>query len=76
MYARLLTKPLELNQSFFLFGPRGVGKTTWLKQTFSSDNCIYLDLLESSLYQSLLAMPARLENFITSQNKWVILENK
>ncbi len=74
MYARLLKKPLELNQSFFLFGPRGVGKTTWLKQTFSSDNCIYLDLLEPALYQSLLAMPARLENYITSTNKWIILD--
>ncbi len=32
MYARALRRPLELGHSFFLFGPRGTGKTTWLKQ--------------------------------------------
>lgn len=29
MYARLLTPPTV---SFFLFGPRATGKTTWLRQ--------------------------------------------
>ena len=37
--------PLEVpstgRQSFFLFGPRGTGKTTWLKQRFP--DAIYLD---------------------------------
>ena len=28
VYARALRKPLELRHSFFLFGPRGTGKTT------------------------------------------------
>ena len=31
-------------QSFFLFGPRGTGKTTWLKQRFPE--ALYLDLLD------------------------------
>jgi predicted AAA+ superfamily ATPase len=30
-------------QSFFLFGPRGTGKSTWIKQHFK--NALYLDLL-------------------------------
>jgi len=32
MYKRLLQRPLDSNQSFFLFGPRGTGKTSWLKE--------------------------------------------
>ncbi len=74
MYARLLRKPLTLNQSFFLFGPRGVGKTTWLKQIFTDKESIYLDLLEPVLYQTLLANPEKLQNYITSTDKWVILD--
>ncbi len=31
MYSRLLSVPKT--QSFFLFGPRGTGKTAWLRQT-------------------------------------------
>jgi hypothetical protein len=32
VYPRLLNPPER--QSFFLFGPRGVGKTAWLHQRF------------------------------------------
>jgi hypothetical protein len=32
-------------QSFFLFGPRGVGKTAWLKHTFPEAR--YFDLLDA-----------------------------
>ena len=31
-------------QNFFLFGPRGTGKTTWLTQRFP--DALYLDLLD------------------------------
>ena len=73
MYTRLLKKPIDLNKSFFLFGPRGTGKTTWLKQNFK--NSIFLDLLESDLYTSLLSRPARLENYIAPSYKdWIIID--
>ncbi|MDA8180483.1 MAG: ATP-binding protein [Desulfobacteria bacterium] len=49
-YPRLLFPP---KGSFFLFGPRGTGKSTWLRTTFPSAHTI--DLLDESLYQSLLA---------------------
>lgn len=42
-------------QSFFLFGPRGVGKSTWAKRTFPEARRI--DLLDESLYQSYLVDP-------------------
>ena len=56
MFPRFLTYPNE--KSFFLFGPRGVGKTDWLHRTFPND--LYFDLLEARTYSSLLADPARL----------------
>jgi len=40
MYARTL-EPLD--ESFFLFGARGVGKSTWLKQRFP--DALFVDLL-------------------------------
>jgi predicted AAA+ superfamily ATPase len=39
--------------SFFLFGPRGTGKSTWLQSTFPQAHRI--DLLDETLYQSYLA---------------------
>lgn len=49
-------------RSLFLFGPRGTGKSTWVKLTFP--DAVYLDLLESDIYTGLLAQPGSLENFI------------
>lgn len=60
MYSRLITLPK--NKSFFLFGPRGTGKTTWVRSTFP--NALYLDLLEAEIFNDLLANPQRLENYI------------
>ncbi|MCK4415128.1 MAG: ATP-binding protein [Candidatus Eisenbacteria sp.] len=39
--------------SFFLFGPRGTGKSTWLKTAFPRAHTI--NLLDEALYQSYLA---------------------
>ena len=73
MYQRLLKEPTKLNKSFFLFGPRGTGKTTWLKTNFPKG--LYLDLLGFDLYSSLLARPNRLENLIPPGFKdWIILD--
>ena len=54
-YARLLTPP---KGSFFLFGPRGTGKSTWLASAFPDAHVI--DLLDEALYQSYLADIGRL----------------
>ena len=53
---RLLRAP---NKSFFLFGPRGTGKSTWLRHTFPPDVC-RIDLLHEENYQALLADPSLL----------------
>ncbi len=71
MYPRLIRPPKA--KSFFLFGPRGTGKTTWVKSNFPQ--AIYLDLLGAEIFNDLLANPQRLENFIPKDFKdWVIID--
>ncbi|OGC10424.1 ATPase [candidate division WOR-1 bacterium RIFCSPHIGHO2_02_FULL_53_26] len=71
MYSRLLKPPKA--KSFFLFGPRGTGKTTWVKATFPSG--LYLDLLEAELFNDLLANPQRLEKLIPRNfNDWIVID--
>ena len=73
MYPRILDIPRESRQSVFLFGPRGTGKTTWLKQRFP--DAVYLDLLDHALYLELLAQPQRLRNLIPpGHDGWVVLD--
>ena len=55
------------NRSCFIFGPRGTGKSFWLKRQFKKD--IYLDLLNSELFYQLYAAPNRLEAIISAKNK-------
>ena len=64
---------LPKDKSLFLFGPRGTGKTTWVKTTCPEG--IYLDLLEAEIFNDLLANPQRLENFIPRNfSDWVIID--
>ena len=71
MYSRIINAPK--NKSFFLFGPRGIGKTTWVRKSFP--DAIYIDLLESRLFNELLADPQRLENYIPEDLRdWVIID--
>jgi len=53
-FQRLLRPP---RGSFFLLGPRGVGKSTWLRQAFPAAHRI--DLLDEALYHSYLADSGR-----------------
>jgi len=71
MYSRLILAPK--GKSFFLFGPRGTGKTTWVKTSFPKS--VYIDLLEAEIFNDLLANPQRLSNFIPKGCKeWVIID--
>ncbi len=51
----------ETAGSYFLFGPRGTGKSTWLQQVHSDAG--WIDLLDATSYRSYLAYPERLEEF-------------
>jgi len=49
-------------QSFFLFGPRGTGKSTLLRRLLP--DALYLDLLDPALHRALTARPERIGEII------------
>ncbi len=51
--------------SFFLFGPRGTGKSYWLRSAYAEE-MVYIDLLESRISNRLSADPQRLVEYIPS----------
>lgn len=68
---RLLKKP---NYSFYLFGPRGVGKSTWLRKTLSG--ATFFDLLDSSLFLELSQNPHKLEAMAGKlpADSWIVID--
>lgn len=73
MYSRILEKPLKNNYSFFLFGPRGTGKTSWLKNTVP--NGLYIDLLNQEIFFNLLKNPHQIEEMIPKDfQEWIIID--
>lgn len=57
MLKRIFNAP---QQSYFLMGPRGSGKSTWLRATYPDAHVI--DLLSEETYQRLLANPGHFAN--------------
>lgn len=73
MFNRILKLPLDGKESIFLFGPRGTGKTSWIKSHLPDS--IYLDLLDFSTYSLLSANPSRLENLVPQgYQNWVVID--
>lgn len=73
MYKRILQKPLKGKQSFFLFGPRGTGKTSWLKANISGG--FFIDLLNQEVFFELLKNPHAIEAMIPKGfNDWIIID--
>ncbi len=69
MYSRHLIAPEGV--SFFLFGPRGVGKSSWLRSEFP--DAIRVDLLDSEVYRTLAARPERLTEIIPKRFKGTVI---
>ena len=67
MFERLIKKPLESRKSFFLFGPRGTGKTTWLKHHLP--DALFINLLQSEFYNRLSANPGHLRELIPPRHE-------
>lgn len=60
-------------RSFFLFGPRGTGKTAWLRAAFP--DAIAFDLLDERVHAELLADPTRLGARVPAKYAgWVVLD--
>lgn len=47
---------------FFLFGPRGTGKSTWLRGAYP--NALWVDLLRPEVHRQLAARPERLRELV------------
>lgn len=63
----------EVRTSCFLFGPRGTGKTSWLKENFPE--ALYFDLLEGDLFIDLMSRPSHLEELIPpGHQNYVIID--
>lgn len=62
MISRLLTLPDD--ESFFLFGPRGVGKTTLLRHLPWFSDALYLNLLKPDEEMRLARQPGDLEGIV------------
>lgn len=75
MYQRLFALPLDSHDSFFIFGPRGTGKTSWLKNNIDPDTLIYIDLLDSLTFRTLYARPESLRTLIPKNyTGWVVID--
>lgn len=71
----MFTRRLELpRRSFFLFGPRATGKSTWLRRHF--DDALYLDFLRNDVLHRFLTAPEQLRSEVLAQprEKWVVLD--
>lgn len=65
------------SKSFFLFGARGTGKTTYLKQLFKEDRVLWLDFLKSSDEEQFSRNPELLYDIVISASPvydWVVID--
>jgi len=62
------------NKSFFLFGPRGTGKSTWLREVLPDAHTI--DLLSSSVCLQYQKNPSLLKSEVNAleKNRWVVID--
>ncbi len=56
---RFFTAPRD---SYFLFGPRGTGKSTWLRENVA--DALTVDLLDPATFRTYLARPERLKDLL------------
>lgn len=70
-YLRILKPP---SKSFFLLGPRGSGKSTWIKTAFPHAKTF--DLLDEGLYQSLLRDITAFSEVLNTlpEKTWVVVD--
>lgn len=61
--------------SFFIFGPRGTGKSTWLKKTYP--DAYLVDLLDDETFRNHIAHPDRIKQIVRgnpSVKRYIIAE--
>jgi predicted AAA+ superfamily ATPase len=58
--------------SFFLFGPRGTGKSTFVK-TLITDDVLYIDFLDPETFRTYSAFPETLEKSVAALNPGLVI---
>lgn len=75
MFNSSFNLPLNHQDSLFIFGPRGTGKTQWLKHNLLDQPHTYIDLLDPLTYRTLKAKPESLREKISLKNTdWVVID--
>lgn len=71
MYTRQLQLP---ERSFFLFGPRGTGKTTWLRQVLP--DALWFDLLRTTTFLHLSQQPDAFRQQVEAvpRGGWIVVD--
>ncbi len=71
MFKRFFTPP---QQSYFLFGPRGTGKSTWLKAHYK--DAYWIDLIDPEAFRFLSAAPEKLAHILQErpEEKVVVID--
>ncbi len=71
LYSRITRLP---DRSFFLFGVRGVGKSSWARRTLP--DALRLDLLDEALFHDLLADPSLFRQLVSgaTPDDWVVID--
>jgi len=73
MYKRTLEAPLRFKSSFFLFGPRGTGKTSWTRAKLPG--ALFFDLLSMDTYIDFLQRPSSLDEKIPEGfDNWIVID--
>ena len=75
MFARFLQT--SRRNSFFLFGARGTGKTTYIRDEFDPDASLYLDLLDPEIEDLYRRNPTRLERQVRAlpnSVEWILID--
>lgn len=71
VYRRLLVPP---PRTFFLFGPRGTGKSTWLREALP--DALFVDLLRDDVLWPLARDPGALTRRVEAEpaGRWIVLD--
>jgi uncharacterized protein len=64
-YMSIIKRALQdQTRSFFLFGPRGTGKSTWMRSQYC--DALWIDLLDPEILRNYIAKPERLFDLVAA----------
>lgn len=70
MYTRIFNP--DSSHSYFLFGARGTGKSSWLRTHYQKSN--YVDLLDDEIYNNLMAQPKNITDYVLDSKQPIVID--